>query len=102
MVNLPSVNLAELIAVSFEPREDITAYELTILLPLILRGVCTLEEIKGIGAARKHIKTEGFQQIPSPDLLFVIQMPGLSEPEAVATGRMLNKCFRPAVLVTGG
>lgn len=60
---LPTVNLEEIVVLQFEPKVDITAYELAILLPLVLRGYGTLEEVKSLGTSRKHIKEESLQQL---------------------------------------
>lgn len=54
-VQLPSVNLAELLSIRFVPKNDITAYELSILLPFIFRGIATAQEVKDTGEAKRHL-----------------------------------------------
>lgn len=60
-MNLEPVNLNDAFRVTFNPQEDISAYELAQVLCLLLKGIVPEEEIKKLGLAQRHIKTESIE-----------------------------------------
>lgn len=60
-MNLESINLDDAFHITFEPQEDITAYELAQILCLIFKGVVLKQEVEKLGLAQRHIKIESIE-----------------------------------------
>lgn len=52
----PAIKLEELVRFNFEPKEDITVYELARIVAMFAHGLAPKGDIESLGDARRHIR----------------------------------------------
>lgn len=62
-MNLETINLSDAFHITFEPQENITAYELAQILCLLFKGIASKQEIEKLGLAQRHIKIESVERL---------------------------------------